>query len=546
MSRHTLASHVSAIHPFFQQHEQVTGMLTVISKLNIGKRLGLGFAMVLAMSLIGIVIGLMRLSSVAQATRDMVARPLQTERLVNDWSRQISVAVTRTTAIAKSADPGLANYFNDEAIAASKVSAAKQTAIEAVMTSDAEKRLFAAIGQQRKRFLAIRDQIYALKKEGKAEQADQLLEQQFIPTARQLVEKVDALVTYQREEIDGLAAEIDANYRFGRTLMIAFGVVGMLLSVVCGWLITRSITQPLMRATDVAHRVARGDLSVHVDVHGTDELGRLLGSLRDMQAALLRVVSNVRRGSDNLAAASAEIAQGNDDLSSRTESQASALEQTAASMEELSSTVARNADNAHEANQLAMNASTVTAQCGEVINQVVETMKGINDSSRQISDITGVIDSIAFQTNILALNAAVEAARAGEQGRGFAVVASEVRSLAGRSADAAREIKKLIGSSVGRVAQGSTEVERAWVAMTEVVNSIRRVTETMSEISAASTEQSLGVAQIGEAVGQMERTTQQNAALVEQTAAAAISLRQQSRELVEVVSVFQLGRGEAL
>lgn len=546
MSRHTLASHVSAIHPFFQQHEQVTGMLTVISKLNIGKRLGLGFAMVLAMSLIGIVIGLMRLSSVAQATRDMVARPLQTERLVNDWSRQVSVAVTRTTAIAKSADPGLANYFNDEAIAASKVSAAKQTAIEAVMMSDAEKRLFAAIGQQRKRFLAIRDQIYALKKEGKAEQADQLLEQQFIPTARQLVEKVDALVTYQREEIDGLAAEIDANYRFGRTLMIAFGVVGMLLSVVCGWLITRSITRPLMRATDVAHRVARGDLSVHVDVHGTDELGRLLGSLRDMQAALLRVVSNVRRGSDNLAAASAEIAQGNDDLSSRTESQASALEQTAASMEELSSTVARNADNAHEANQLAMNASTVTAQCGEVINQVVETMKGINDSSRQISDITGVIDSIAFQTNILALNAAVEAARAGEQGRGFAVVASEVRSLAGRSADAAREIKKLIGSSVGRVAQGSTEVERAWVAMTEVVNSIRRVTETMSEISAASTEQSLGVAQIGEVVGQMERTTQQNAALVEQTAAAAISLRQQSRELVEVVSVFQLGRGEAL
>lgn len=521
-------------------------MLTVISKLNIGKRLGLGFALVLAMSLIGIVIGLLRLSSVAQATRDLVAKPLQTERLVNDWSRQISVAVTRTTAIAKSADPGLASYFNDEAIAASKVSAAKQTAIEALMTSGTEKRLFAAIGEQRKLFLAIRDRIYALKKEGKAEQADQLLEQQFIPTARQLVDKVDALVKYQRVEIDGLAAEIDANYQFGRTLMIAFGVVGMLLSVVCGWLITSSITRPLMRATDVAHRVARGDLSVRVDVHGTDELGQLLGSLRDMQAALLRVVSNVRRGSDNLAAASAEIAQGNDDLSSRTESQASALEQTAASMEELSSTVARNADNAHEANQLAVNASTVTAQCGEVINQVVATMKGIHDSSHRISDITGVIDSIAFQTNILALNAAVEAARAGEQGRGFAVVASEVRSLAGRSADAAKEIKKLIGSSAGRVAQGSAEVERAWVAMTEVVNSIRRVTETMSEISAASTEQSLGVAQIGEAVGQMERTTQQNAALVEQTAAAAISLRQQSRELVEVVSVFQLGRGDGL
>jgi methyl-accepting chemotaxis protein len=521
-------------------------MQAFISKLRIGKRLGIGFALVLVMSLISIVIGLARLSSVAQATRDMVANPLQTERLVNDWSRHLSTAVTRTTAIARSADPGLASYFVDEAAASSKESGVLQKQIEPLMQSDEEKALFAAIGEQRKLFLATRDQIYALKKAGKADEANQVLEQQFIPVSKLLVEKIDALVKHQRDEIDTVAAEIDANYRFSRMLMIAFGVVGLLLSIVCAWLISGSITKPLVQATAVARRVAQGDLSARVETHSTDEVGQLLGSLRDMQSSLVRVVSDVRFGSENVAAASAEIAQGNDDLSSRTESQASALQETAASMEELGSTVRQNADNAREANQLAMNASIVATQCGEAVNQVVETMKDINDSSRQISDITSVIDGIAFQTNILALNAAVEAARAGEQGRGFAVVANEVRSLAGRSADAAKEIKKLINASVGRVAQGSTQVEQACVAMTEVVSSIRRVTDAMGEISTASNEQSLGVAQIGEAVTQMDHSTQQNAALVEQMAAAASSLRNQSDELVQVVSVFRLGSGAGI
>ncbi|MBI0325469.1 MCP four helix bundle domain-containing protein [Burkholderia plantarii] len=517
-------------------------MINLISNLKIRSRLAGGFVVVLSISMIGILIGLIRLSSVAAATQEMVSGPLKTERLINDWSKQISVAVTRTTAIAKSADPGLAAYFNGEAVASSKIAAERQKAIEASLSSDAEKSLFAEIGERRKAFLSVRDQIYSLKKEGKAEQAEQLLEQQFIPAARGLVEKVDALVDSQRKEIDELSRKIDENYRLGRALMIVFGILGLLLSVVCGWLITASITNPLKRAMEVAHRVASGNLSVRVDVSGNDELGQLLGSLHDMQSGLHRVVSKVRSNSDNLAVASGEIAQGNDDLSSRTESQASALQQTAASMEELSSTVARNADSAREANKLAMSASAITAQCGEVIDQVVKTMKGIDDSSQKISYITSVIDSIAFQTNILALNAAVEAARAGEQGRGFAVVASEVRSLAGRSADAAKEIKALINSSVEHVSQGSAEVERARASMTDVVNSIRRVTETVSEISHASAEQSLGVAQIGEAVSQMEYTTQQNAALVEQTAAAAISLRQQTRELVDVVSVFQLDK----
>jgi len=520
-------------------------MPNFIFNLPIAKRLGVGFALVLIMSMVSILIGLARLSSVAQATRDMVASPIQTERLVNDWSRNISTGVTRTTAIAKSADPGLASYFVEEAAASSKASGALQKSIEALMRSDEEKSLFAAIGEQRKIYISTRDEIYALKKADKAEEANQILEQKFIPASRLFVTKIDTLVKQQREEIDSVAKDIEANYQSSRALMIALGTVSLLLSVVCAWLISGSITRPLVKATSVARQVAEGDLTAQVDNRSTDEVGQLLNSLQDMQTSLVRVVTNVRSGSESVATASAEIAQGNDDLSARTESQASALEETAASMEELSSTVRQNADNARQANQLAMSASTVAIQGGEVVNQVVQTMKGINDSSRKISDIISVIDGIAFQTNILALNAAVEAARAGEQGRGFAVVASEVRSLAGRSADAAKEIKNLINASVERVAQGSAQVDQAGVTMTEVVSAIRRVTDIMGEISAASSEQSLGVAQVGEAVTQMDQATQQNAALVEEMAAAANSLRTQSHELVQVVSIFKLGGGAA-
>jgi methyl-accepting chemotaxis protein len=260
-----------------------------------------------------------------------------------------------------------------------------------------------------------------------------------------------------------------------------------------------------------------------------------------MREDLAGIVGRVREGSEGVASASAEIAQGNNDLSARTESQASTLQQTSASMIELSKTVGQNADKAREANQLAMAASTVAVHGGEVVGQVVETMRGINDASKKIADIIGVIDGIAFQTNILALNAAVEAARAGEQGRGFAVVATEVRSLAGRSADAAKEIKQLIGASVERVEQGSNLVDQAGVTMGEVVNSIKRVTDLIGEISAASDEQSQGVAQVGEAVTQMDQVTQQNAALVEEMAAAASGLKSQAQELVQTVAVFKLG-----
>jgi methyl-accepting chemotaxis protein len=325
-------------------------------------------------------------------------------------------------------------------------------------------------------------------------------------------------------------------------IQLGLGMAFTTLVLVLGalWL-ARHLAQPMAHAVHISDQLALGDLSAQVRPAGSDETIQMLSAMERMQTSFGGIVRSVKSNAESVATASAEIASGNTDLSNRTEQQASALEKTASAMGQLSSTVKQNADSARQANQLAMNASTVAIKGGEVVGQVVETMKGINESSRKISDIISVIDGIAFQTNILALNAAVEAARAGEQGRGFAVVASEVRSLAGRSADAAKEIKSLINASVERVEHGTSLVDQAGVTMTEVVSSIKRVTDIMGEISAASNEQSLGVSQVGEAVSQMDQTTQQNAALVEQMAAAASSLKAQAQELVQVVAVFNLG-----
>ena len=325
-----------------------------------------------------------------------------------------------------------------------------------------------------------------------------------------------------------------------RWLAIGSLVLAIPLAALWSFMLIGHLSRALNRAVGVADAVAQGDLNQTIPTDGHDETALLMQSMARMSQSLVKVVTSVRQGSESVATASAEIAEGNNDLSARTEQQASALEETAASMEQLGATVKQNADSARTANQLAMSASTIAVEGGNVVGQVVETMKGINESSHKISDIISVIDGIAFQTNILALNAAVEAARAGEQGRGFAVVASEVRSLAGRSADAAKEIKTLIGASVARVEHGSSLVDQAGATMSEVVSSIKRVTDIMGEISAASNEQSLGVAQVGEAVTQMDQTTQQNAALVEEMAAAAGSLKSQAQELVQTVAVFKL------
>jgi methyl-accepting chemotaxis protein len=330
------------------------------------------------------------------------------------------------------------------------------------------------------------------------------------------------------------------------TSSTSLGAAVLIAGILIAWItrvISHSLGKGMSQAVGVVNRMAQGDLSASIESNGKDEVSLLLNSMAAMQSSLALVVSNVRQGAESVATASAEIAQGNQDLSVRTESQASALEETAAATEQLSSTVKQNADSAAQANQLAMNASTVAVRGGEVVAQVVTTMKDINQSSRKIADIISVIDGIAFQTNILALNAAVEAARAGEQGRGFAVVASEVRSLAGRSAEAAKEIKALISTSVERVEHGTILVDQAGETMNEVVSSIKRVTDLMGEISAASHEQSQGVSQVGEAVTQMDHATQQNAALVEEMAAAAGSLKAQAQDLVQTVAVFTLTDG---
>jgi methyl-accepting chemotaxis protein-1 (serine sensor receptor) len=360
------------------------------------------------------------------------------------------------------------------------------------------------------------------------------------PLLAQMIKASIAYSDFTTSNITKLIEEAAGDYSVQRNSLLAGCLAVVVAAALAGVFITRSITVPINAAVQVAESVAEGDLTSSIKPRSQDEIGRLLTAMAHMQDGLVRVVSSVREGSSGIAFASAEIAQGNYDLSARTEQQASALEQTAASMEELSATVKQNADNARQANQLAMDASTVAARGGAVVSKVVETMKGINDSSKKISDIISVIDSIAFQTNILALNAAVEAARAGEQGRGFAVVASEVRNLAGRSAEAAKEIKFLINASVERVDLGTSQVNEAGSTMDEVVTSIRRVTNIMAEISAASSEQASGVSQVGEAVVQMDQATQQNAALVEEMAAAAGSLKSQANELVQVVAVFKL------
>ena len=331
-----------------------------------------------------------------------------------------------------------------------------------------------------------------------------------------------------------------SGWESAKMIVVVLLVSGALLGSVIGVLFVRSITGPLRQAIQVTNQIAQGDLTANIDFSSKDGLGRLFAGLREMNVSLVKIVSEVRVGTETIASASSEIAAGNLDLSNRTEAQAGSLEETASAMEELTSTVKQNADNARQANQLAGTASEVAVKGGAVVSEVVATMGAINESARKIADIIGVIDGIAFQTNILALNAAVEAARAGEQGRGFAVVASEVRSLAQRSAAAAKEIKSLIDDSVEKIEVGNRQAGQAGTTMHEVVSSVQRVTDIMSEITAASHEQSMGIEEVNRAISQMDETTQQNAALVEQAAAAAKALQDQAGHLEEMVYKFKL------
>ncbi len=408
---------------------------------------------------------------------------------------------------------------------------------------DDERGLYDTLGSANAAYAKARQQVMALGRDKKQQDAADVSDGLASTAFDEVVGALDKLSNFSFEQGQLAAADARQTFQQVRGLVVALLALGLAVGLVLSVTISRQLLRQLggepTAAVAVARAVAAGDLTTPIALKPGDS-SSLLAQLQAMQHSLVKTVGQVRSGSEQVATASQQIAQGNQDLSGRTEQQAASLQQTAATMDELGSTVRNNADNARQANQLALNASGVAVHGGEVVNQVVTTMQGINASSKKIADIIGVIDGIAFQTNILALNAAVEAARAGEQGRGFAVVASEVRSLAQRSAEAAKEIKTLISASVERVDQGTVLVDQAGQTMAEIVTAIRRVTDIMGEISSASAEQSNGVTQIGQAVTQMDQATQQNAALVEESAAAAESLRQQAEQLVKAVAVFRL------
>ena len=517
-----------------------------LNDVRVGSRLAGGFAIILLLLAMMLGAGIWTLRTSAAATRDMMSTSLVKERLAEEWFRSVSSGVTRATALAKSKDPALEAVMAVEAKSSSgRGNALISKDLDAMQMDPPEQGLLDKINQMRNAYTSLRDTIMKTRKAGNEEEAMRLFDTQFNTVPAQYVASIKAFLDYQHMEIDNAGAEIEKDAKRSTILLASLGGVALLLGAVFARILTRSITVPLQQAVRVAESVAAGDLNTRIEVEGRAETAQLLQALKDMNTSLSGIVGEVRGGTDAIATASSEIAAGNLDLSARTEEQASSLEQTAASMEELTSTVKQNADNARQANQMAVSAASVAVKGGSVVKQVVDTMAAINGSSAKIVDIIGVIDSIAFQTNILALNAAVEAARAGEQGRGFAVVASEVRNLAQRSAAAAKEIKTLIGDSVDKVAEGSKQVAQAGATMDEIVGSVKRVTDIMAEIMAASIEQTSGIEQINQAIAQMDQVTQQNAALVEEAAAAAASLQEQAGGLSAAVSIFKLEAGNA-
>ncbi|WP_332856334.1 methyl-accepting chemotaxis protein [Duganella sp. S19_KUP01_CR8] len=516
--------------------------MNLLSQLRIGTRLALGFAIVLLLAICATSVALYNARVNAEATRHMMEKPLAKERLASDWYVLIYSAVARTALIARSSDDSLSTTFADVIADSSKKGGELIAKLKELMASDEEKAVFEASGALRATYQKAKTDIMNAKKAGNAEEAEKLYKEVFMPSATAYQGKVQALLTLQRKAIDDTAHAIDAANDRSNMLLMVLAVLMVSIGSLAAWVISRSITVPLKSALEIASTVANGDLTTRFDAETSKcEIGDLMTALKGMNDALRNVVSQVQSGTNTIATASDEIAAGNMDLSQRTEEQASSLEETASSMEQLTSTVRQNAENAKQANQLAQAASDVAERGGAIVGQVVDTMGSIDASSRKIVDIISVIDGIAFQTNILALNAAVEAARAGEQGRGFAVVASEVRNLAQRSAAAAKEIKELIGNSVQQVDIGAKLVQQAGTTMGDVVASVRRVTDIMGEITSASSEQSIGIDQVNTAITQMDQVTQQNAALVEQAAAAAASMQEQAARLADVAASFKLG-----
>ena len=512
-------------------------------KLEVSTRLAAGFGIVLLLLIIVATTGLVRLAGFNQQFQDVADDKVPKILASNEWLYRLMETARHTRNILILDDEGdvkkeMAAIVEDKQARAGFMEQLKKTVV-----SPAGKAALQKIIDSRAAYAPHEDAFLKLAESGDKAGAKMMLLQSMLPKQLEYIAALRKFIESQNTLIQTAQDEAEAGYVSTRMLMIILSVSALLAGVLAAWTITRGLLRQLGGEPDyaasVADGIARGDLSMHIELQSGDN-SSLMFSIKKMRDDLRQIVSNVRQGTDTIATASGQIAAGNQDLSSRTEQQASSLEETASSMEELTSTVKQNADNARQASTVAASAADVAGKGGVVVAQVVQTMGAINESAKKIVDIISVIDDIAFQTNILALNAAVEAARAGEQGRGFAVVASEVRNLAQRSASAAKEIKTLIHDSVEKVDAGSKLVDQAGSTMNQVVASVRRVTDIIGEITAASEEQTAGIEQINEAISQMDNVTQQNAALVEEAAAAAASLQDQAGNLARVVSVFKL------
>ena len=512
-------------------------------KLKIGQRLALGFGIVIILLMLLAALAYSRIGGlsgeIANTVNDRYPKTVianQIKSQLNDVSRNMLNALIMTDAeqIKKEiANINAENQSNSEAFAQ----------LEKIITDPKGKEYLKEITTIRDKFMPLQAKFIALINEDRKEEAQLKFLFSLRPVQLKYFAALDAFLKHQNGQMEMAGSDSAKVAKSTSATILFLALVATAVSVLVAFLATRSITRPLYEAVDVAKRVADGDLTSDIQVKTGDEMGQMMEALQHMNESLMKIVGEVRTGTETIASVSGEIASGNLDLSTRTEKQAASLQETASSMRDLTDTVKQNAEHAHQANRLAVSASEVAEKGGVVVAQVVDTMGSINASSKKIVDIIGVIDGIAFQTNILALNAAVEAARAGEQGRGFAVVASEVRSLAQRSAAAAKEIKTLIGDSVDKVTVGSKLVAQAGTTMDEVVASVKRVTDIMADITAASQEQSTGIEQVNRSIAQMDEVTQQNAALVEEAAGAAESMQNQASSLAQVVSVFKLKAG---
>jgi methyl-accepting chemotaxis protein len=514
-----------------------------MDQMKVSSRLAFGFTLVFIFLAAVTAVSIWNFKTVSFMTDTVVNQDIVKERLMRAWSAYTQLNGSRTVTIIESVDQIVQKEMQASIKKTSDEISVLQKQLDALPKRAEETALFEDVGVKRKKYTEVRTRLLK-EKDSSDDGARLMVKEEFQPALDAYLNAINKLVSLQGHMINNSAHKVDDAFYVAEWTVMGLGLFALLLGIAAAGIIARSLTRQLggepANAAAIANSIASGDLAVQITVAPGDRRS-LLYSIAAMRDQLSRVVTQIRSGADTMATASSEIAAGNLDLSSRTEQQAGSLEETASAMEQLTSTVKQNADNARQANHLAVSASGIAVEGGEAVARVIDTMSSINTSARKIVDIISVIDGIAFQTNILALNAAVEAARAGEQGRGFAVVASEVRSLAQRSAAAAKEIKVLIGDSVEKVDAGSRLVQQAGDTIGQVVSSVKRVTDIVGEISAASHEQSVGIEEVNRAITQMDQVTQQNAALVEQAAAAAASLQDEAARLAQVVSVFTLG-----